>query len=309
MNPSLAVYRESAPDPQERRPRGPGPGLTPRSPGGPNAAGMLERRIATSGVVYLASPLLEKQGLPHAFGTRRGGVSPPPHDTLHLGSPSPDAPPQAHRQAQENRRRLLEAAGCPGRALHLVWQVHGAEVVQAEGEPAGSLRKADALVTCDPSCAVAVRTADCFPVLLAVSDGRAVAAVHAGWRGVIAGVVPAAAAALLRISGASPGELLAAIGPGIGPDAFQVGEDVAALFARRFGADAPVRRNTPEGTVQVDLAEAIARQLRECGVPGTRVDRTDRCAHRDREEFFSHRRDSGATGRMGSVIAPRSRAR
>lgn len=264
---------------------------------------MLELITHTNGAVVLRSPLLTSARIPHAFSTRIGGISRGPFASLNFGNPNPCDDRDPPENIRENYRRLLEAAGCPGRELVEVHQVHGCEVHTARrGQPAHdgpNSTKADAIVTSDPSRALAVRTADCVPVLLASADGQHVSAVHAGWRGVVSGVVPAAVDGL-KHDGAE--ETLAAIGPSIGPDAFEVGPEVVAEFRRVFGADAPVREQ-PGGKPHIDLKEAIATQLRRLGITG--VDVSAHCTVRDQELFFSHRRDHGVTGRMASVIAPR----
>jgi YfiH family protein len=150
--------------------------------------------------------------------------------------------------------------------------------------------------------------ADCAPLLLASADGRVVAAVHAGWRGVLAGVVPGAVRELRRVcsaAGQAPARILAAIGPCIGPEAFEVGQEVVEQFQARFGQRVPVDRNTASGKGHVDLRAAIRIQLLDAGVNDDCIDSSDLCTYRDAEQFFSHRRDRGITGRMAGLISPR----
>jgi polyphenol oxidase len=151
-----------------------------------------------------------------------------------------------------------------------------------------------------PGPVASMRVADCVPVLLASADGSAVAAVHAGWRGVIAGVVKNALAALYKLRPDT--DVIAAIGPCIGMDAFEVGAEVLEAFAGAFGADAPIRARA-DAKGHVDLRRAIALQLKAAGVRPQQIDSTDRCTVRDGEEFFSHRRDNGVTGRMAALIS------
>src|SRR5829696_7758316 len=155
---------------------------------------MLQRRTAPNGVVFYASPLLEQIGVPHAFSTRLGGTSPPPFDSLNLGNPTGDGTPRdSYPRILSHYPLLLEAAGCPSGEWCRLHQVHGATVIRVRaGEPLDKATQGDALVSEDPARAIAVRVADCAPILLASDDGRTVAAVHAGWRGVIAGVLRAA---------------------------------------------------------------------------------------------------------------------
>jgi YfiH family protein len=261
-----------------------------------------ERRVATNGVVYYASPLLARAGVPHGFATRLGGVSPAPFDSLNLGNPSEGDARDDWDRIHENYRRLQHAIGWTGRERAWVHQVHGGDVAEARrgcGDAFRSGARADAIVGDDPRRLLAVRVADCVPILVATDDGRAVAAIHAGWRGVIARVVPNA---IKRLPGAA--SLVAAIGPCIGRHAFEVGAEVLSAFETAFGPDAPVERND-NGKGRVDLREAVRIQLVGAGLSPDRIDTTDRCTHRDAAEFFSHRRDRGITGRMAAVIAPR----
>jgi polyphenol oxidase len=263
---------------------------------------MLERRVASNGVTFYASPLLEGMGVPHAFSTRLGGISHAPFDSLNLGNPNGSAVQDDYENVWENYRRLQAAAGCAGRELCHVHQVHGSEVVRAvAGRAFDMSAKADALVGSDLARVLSVRVADCVPILLAAEGGRTVAAVHAGWRGVISGAVPAALAAMGDETVA--GTCVAAIGPCIGGDAFEVGPEVVADFARVFGDDAPIVRRVGEKG-HVDLREAVRLQLLRAGVPENRINTTDRCTHRDADEFFSHRRENGLTGRLAALISP-----
>jgi YfiH family protein len=265
---------------------------------------MLYRKTSPTGVTFYASPLLERVGVPHAFSTRLGGISRAPFDSLNLGNPNGCAVQDVYENVWENYRILQAAAGCGGRELCHVHQVHGAAVVRAEaGKQFDTSGKADAIVTADAARAASVRVADCVPVLLAADDGRAVAAVHAGWRGVIAGVVTAALEEMGNVADATPTRCVAAIGPCIGPEAFEVGPEVLAEFERVFGARAPIRRRE-DGKGTVDLRAALRLQLVAAGVPDEYIDTTDRCTYRDAGEFFSHRRENGITGRMAAIIAP-----
>ena len=262
---------------------------------------MLERRTAPNGVVFYASPLLDRVGVPHGFSTRIGGHSPPPFDSFNLGNPIGCEIQDDYGRILGHYPLLQEATGCPRGEWCRLHQVHGAGVVRVKpGEPFDKTTQGDAVVSDDATRAIAVRVADCTPILLATDDGKTVAAVHAGWRGVVAGVLPAA----LHAMKAQPAQVVAAIGPCIGFDAFEVGGEVIDAFTRAFGPEAPVRRRE-DGKGHVDLRECLRRQLVEAGVPADQIDTTDRCTFRDRAEFYSHRRDNGITGRMAAMIAPR----
>jgi YfiH family protein len=170
-------------------------------------------------------------------------------------------------------------------------QIHSALCLSAGR--AGCLGEGDALITNQTGVAVSVRTADCYPILLADPATRAVAAVHAGWRGTAAAVVRETIARMTREFATRPQDLWAAIGPGIGTCCYEVGEEVA----RRFGHSAAGR---------IDLAAANWRQLLEAGVTGDRIHSLDLCTYCDAERFHSFRRDKSAAGRMISFIRARS---
>ena len=215
-----------------------------------------------------------------AFSTRNGGASEGPFASLNLGRLTGDD----RRRVEDNRRRLCAAAGVDVERLSWPRQVHGSGVVRANGRGA----RGDAIWTDEPRKPILVVAADCLPVALARLDGArsALALAHVGWRGLLAGILPAARAAL-------GGRLVAAaIGPGIGACCYEVGDDVAAAMRIAFGPG--LLRNG-----RLDLAAAAERALRAAGVD--RVDRFHVCTACDADRFFSHRRDGGVTGRQGAI--------
>jgi len=268
---------------------------------------LLERIESPGGPVYYFSPRLREAGVPHAFSTRRGGVSFAPFDSLNLGNPGGDIRDERNHIVA-NYARLFAAAQLSGREHCFLHQVHGSTVVCLKhGRHHNSNDMGDALATCDPSRALSVRTGDCCPILLSTSDGKCVAAVHAGWRGAVAETVIAALKAMLHLRAESgidtrASEILAAIGPCIGRDAFEVGPEVLGEFQRVFKGDAPIVRGE-QG--HADIREAVRISLLRAGVSERNIDTTDVCTHRDRREFFSHRRENGVTGRMAALIAAR----
>lgn len=264
--------------------------------------------MGEASVSPVVSGLLARIGVPHGFSTRAGGVSRGPFDSLNFGSPS-DLPPERKDPAEnlrENWARLLGVIGAGGRRVLHVHQVHGAAVrVVRPGEAAEPGFKADALVTDDVGAVAEVRVADCVPVLMASADGRVVAAVHAGWRGVIEGAARAAAEAMCGLGAEG---LVAAVGPCISVEHFEVGPEVIAEFERVFGSRAPVRAHRDAGAVRagkgfVDLKAALRMQLAEAGV--VEVEVLPHCTVGEPGLFFSHRRERGVTGRMVGVIGPR----
>lgn len=208
----------------------------------------------------------------------------------------------------ENFRRVATALACPSHRTICIWQVHGRAVCVwpeqgndvTPDDPTTVVAQADALVTGDANVLISVRVADCVPVLLASRDGTAVAAVHAGWRGVTANIIEATITSLREHFQVNASDLVAAIGPCISADHFEVGFEVADAFDAA-NLSAAVRRDF-QPRPHIDLQHAIALQLERAGVPTSHIDRNDRCTVRDREEFYSHRRDEGRTGRMAAVI-------
>lgn len=220
-------------------------------------------------------------GFEVAFTTRVGGVSEGPFASLNLGRKSGDDV----TRADENRRIACEAIGADVEKLALNFQVHSDRVLKAAPGMRGE--HADGLWTDEPGLPILAMSADCLPVAIArVDKAPAVAVLHVGWRGLLAGVVAAGA----RTLGGSA--LAAAIGPGIGPCCYEVGEEVATPFRERFGDDV-VRAG------RLDLWTSAERALHAAGVE--RVDRFDRCTFCEPETFFSHRRDAGRTGRQGVI--------
>ena len=231
-----------------------------------------------------------------AATTRRGGVSPPPYDTLNLGDAVGDEP--AH--VEENRRRVRETLSLPGSPLWL-HQVHGADVVEVASAESGI--EADGAVTDRPDEVCAILTADCLPVLLADRTGEAVGIAHAGWRGLVAGVVASAVEAMPS----EAGDLCAWLGPAISADAYEVGGEVRdALLKRNSEAEACFEPSPNEALTDAgrrrwlaDLYGLARRQLRSVGV--TSIYGGTFCTYEDEERFYSYRRD-GQTGRMASLI-------
>jgi len=180
-------------------------------------------------------------------------------------------------------------------------QIHSAACVPAAGR-SGVLGEGDALLENSPGSTVAVRTADCIPMVLVDERRRAVAAVHAGWRGTAARIAPHAVAAMGRLFGTQPGDLHAAIGPGIGKCCYEVGAEVAAMFETQ-GPKGQVSGG--QGSSHIDLAGENRRQLEEVGVTPGRIYASNLCTMCRPEEFHSFRRDKEAAGRMYSFVGIR----
>ena len=172
--------------------------------------------------------------------------------------------------------------------LATVKQIHSSQCLAAEGR-SGVLGQADALLENTPGAVVAVKTADCVPVLLVDERNRAVAAVHAGWRGTAAQIAAGAVDAMRRRFGTDPRNLHAAIGPAIGPCCYEVGPEVSAQFGLT-------------GRAHLDLKEINRRQLIEAGVTPEHIDASNLCTMCRADEFHSFRRDKEASGRLYSFV-------
>jgi YfiH family protein len=225
---------------------------------------------------------------------RSGGVSAPPWNGLNLGAGVQDDPEHV------SRNRALFQHAIEARPVWLQ-QVHGQRVVRLTDPTTGSCPAADAAWTTELGVACTVLVADCMPVLMATRDGRAVAAAHAGWRGLAAGVLESCIQALCAGSGAVPADLKVWLGPCIGPAQFEVGAEVLEAFGRR-GADAAfVERRRPDGALRwlANLPLLAAERLAAAGVHTVSTDGA--CTVEDPSRFFSFRRD-GRTGRMAAAI-------
>jgi YfiH family protein len=218
---------------------------------------------------------------------RSGGVSEGPYASLNLAAHVGDRPDAV----AANRRRLRVAARLPAEPLWLE-QVHGVDVVRHADAAIGV--RADAAVAFEPGRVCAVMTADCLPVVVADRDGTRVAVAHAGWRGLLGGVLEATVAEL----GVAPSELHAWLGPAIGPEAFEVGAEVRAAYASRLPGSTDCFVCNERGRHLADLYRLASLALGAAGVVA--VHGGGWCTHRDRERFFSFRRD-GVTGRMATL--------
>jgi len=228
------------------------------------------------------------EGVAACSSTRNGGVSLAPWDSLNLGAHCGDN----LEHVEENRRRLFAAAGLPTKPVWLE-QVHGKTVLTLSGEPYAS-KRADASYSNTPGTVCAVMTADCLPVLFCNRAGTEVAAAHAGWRGLCAGVLEETVARFAD----KPENIIAWLGPAIGPDAFEVGPEVRdAFIAEDSNASAAFRAAGEKYFANIyQLArQRLARATVDAVYGG------DRCTFSEQSEFFSYRRDK-TTGRLASFI-------
>jgi YfiH family protein len=221
------------------------------------------------------------------ISTRQGGVSTGSLATLNLGSRCGDDA----ENITENLARLERSCGVELQRAARIRLVHGVTV--REAQHFGFLGEADALVTLAAGLPLALTVADCFPVYLWGSR-QGVGLVHCGWRGVLGGIVSRATRALAILSGDSPDEIGAWIGPGIGPCCFEV----SAELAERFPPEVRSRPPTPSTGMRVDLPALLTTQLIAAGLVPSNIEHSGLCTSCREDLFYSHRRDRGCTGRM-----------
>jgi YfiH family protein len=253
-------------------------------------------------VPTLTSRRLEQlPGVRHAFFTRQGGVSAGIYDSLNVGRGSHDNP----TAVAENRRLVAEAMGVERGALNSCYQTHSTLVRVAEGPWGDDRPEGDAIVTSVPGLACGAMTADCAPVLFADPEARVVAAAHAGWKGALDGVIASTVTAMVA-AGARTGDIVAVVGPCIGPASYEVGHE----FLERFLSHDPGSEHyfQPPGDgdkARFDLPGFVLWRLEQAGVQNCEWTGHDTCA--DAARFFSNRRafkrGEPDYGRMISCIA------
>jgi len=251
---------------------------------------------------FLRSPgLAELPGVRHAFFTRRGGVSRGIYHSLNVGVGSSDDP----SEVAENRRRAAAAFDLSEAALTTAYQMHSDIALTADRPWSPQRPAGDAIVTAKPGVICAVLTADCAPVLIADAEARVVAAVHAGWRGALSGIVASAVAAMTKL-GARPAHMVAAIGPCIAQASYQVGLEFRDRFAAELGdADQFFAADADASKRRFDLPGFVAMRLAQTGV--TNLEWIGRDTVSEHTEFFSNRRaflhGQPDYGRLLSAIA------
>lgn len=258
------------------------------------------------GVRALICEPLKDDGFENAFSTRLGGVSPMPENSLNLAGFNEDDAENIY----ENRRRFLKLfddewtlAGC--------WQMHGSDVrvvkSEAEAKPKpgvlGDDQYCDALISKTPKILLAVKTADCVPVLLGDAATGAFAAIHAGWRGTSASIVVRAIERLQNEYGTKPGDLRAAIGPAATLCCYEVGSDVIGKFRERFSDADSLFEPTRDGHARIDLHKANRNQLIAAGVADERIHTAPFCTMGRTDLFFSYRREKASQGRVGRLMS------
>lgn len=254
-------------------------------------------------------PLHEKDGiryltfdtfasLPHAVFTRRGGVSPAPYHSLNMGGSVGDE----LSNVRANRIQAFRTLGRDPDSFFDVWQVHSTDVVHADA-PRGQAQyqRADIITTDRPGVTLTMRFADCVPLLFHDPHKGVIAAAHAGWLGTVRDVPGAALSAMGERYGSNPQDVRVAIGPSIGPDHYEIGEDVIQHVRQTFGKDADGLLESHGGRVHFDLWAANRFLLERAGAG--QIETAEICTACHLEDWFSHRAEKGRTGRFGMILA------
>ncbi|MFQ5959475.1 MAG: peptidoglycan editing factor PgeF [Alphaproteobacteria bacterium] len=253
-------------------------------------------------MILHAEPLRAAGAVRHGFFTREGGVSEGPFASLNCGLGSGDDP----QRVAGNRARAMARLDLDGEALITAYQCHSADCVTVtEPWERGAAPKADAMVSHRPGVALGILTADCAPVLFADASAGVIGAAHAGWRGALGGVLEATVAAMAAL-GAARERTVAALGPCIGPQCYEVGPEFFAAFRDADAANAALfTASARDGHYMFDLPGYVMRRLSGLGLAGVALLAHDTCA--DAERFFSYRRACHAGerdyGRLLSAIA------
>ncbi|MDX8384008.1 MAG: peptidoglycan editing factor PgeF [Ghiorsea sp.] len=243
--------------------------------------------------MFSPSSLLAKHGIHAVFSDKEGGCSSDPFASLNLGLGLGDD----EQCVDHNLNHLCLQAHTP--IPHQAQQVHGQDILHCHGAGKQHDIEADILVANESNIALAVRTADCLPVLLADPHAGVIAAVHAGWRGTVAGVAPLAVEKMCSL-GAKPERIVASLGACIASCCFVVHEDVARQLKASCGKDVT---HVSDGVLYADLLQVNGLQLRDSGLLGEHIENSGFCTSCNvSPAFFSYRRDGGVTGRQLAVI-------
>lgn len=255
-------------------------------------------RIETEGLAYYRA--VGWAGVKHGIFTRHGGSSRAPFYSLNLGGNVGDDP----KAVRSNHERMYAALGVDDAKACSVWQVHSNHVVMANKPVQGRrwLAQADGMVTDRADTPLSMRFADCTPLLFWDAMRGVIGIAHAGWRGTVQGVGAQVVNTMINAYGCKGADIQAIIGPSIGQNRYQVGEEVVDSVRVYFGTtDGLIRRDSNDSTAYLDLWAANALDLRRAGVE--QIDIAGICTATHSDDWFSHRAERGMTGRFGAVIS------
>ncbi len=252
--------------------------------------------IQHNGIRYYQFDALQTR---HALFTRHGGVSPDPWGSLNVGGTVGDN----LERVRENRMLSFQALGCAPESIFDVWQIHSADVVCARApRPLDeSYRQADIILTDQPDVTLFMRFADCVPIMVHDPHQGVVGLAHAGWMGTLRGVANATVEAMKKSYGSQPSDLVAGIGPAIGPDHYEIGADVILQVMQKYGDESQLVLQSNRGKIHFNLWEANRLALERAGVGSIEVSGICTACHT--EDWFSHRAEKGRTGRFGALIS------
>lgn len=235
----------------------------------------------------------------HAIFTRHGGVSPEPWGSLNVGGTVGDD----LARVKQNRILSFQALGCKPESVFDVWQVHSAEVVCARApRPVDeSYLQADIILTDKPEVTLFMRFADCVPILVHDPRKGVIGVSHAGWMGTLRDVATATVNAMRKNYDSNPADIIACIGPSIGPDHYEVGADVILQVMQKFGDESEQLLLSNNGKIHFDLWKTNKLLLERAGVG--RIDVAGICTACHTEDWYSHRAEKGRTGRFGALIS------
>lgn len=255
--------------------------------------------IEKYGIRYLVSANLSKAGgVVHGFLTRLGGVSSPPFRALNFDGREGDSVENIAR----NKALLSKAFSIPAERLVTLNQVHASSVITVDEAYDFKVKEADAAVTARPGIPVGILTADCLPVVLYDPVKRVIGAVHAGWKGASLGVCVNTVNEMRDRFGSEPSQMLAALGPYIGPCCYTVRKDVYESFKGSFGSIAESFFSREGDVLRLDIGKAVVAQLKQTGLIFKNIDSIAPCTACNNALFFSYRKESGRTGRQLSFI-------
>ena len=252
--------------------------------------------IQHNGLQYFQFDTLQTR---HAIFTRHGGVSPEPWGSLNVGGTVGDD----LERVKENRLRSFYALGRAPESAFEVWQVHSADVVCARApRPQGeSLRQAEIILTDTHEVTLFMRFADCVPLLLHDPRNGIIGLAHAGWRGTLRDVALATVNTMCKHYGSNPADIVAGIGPSIGPDHYQIGADVILQVMQKYGDESELLLKSHNGKIHFDLWKANRFLLERAGVG--KIENAEICTACHTENWYSHRAEKGRTGRFGALIS------
>ena len=258
-------------------------------------------RHSLDGLVFYQFASLERhREVLHAIFTRRGGASVGPFRSLNVGERVGDDP----AAVRANHDLIFQTLSISTEQVVTAHQEHGAHVALVGPSQRGTaLPATDSLVSKAPGIALMLAFADCLPLMLYDPSRHIIALVHAGWRGVIAQVVASTVAVLRQSFGCDPADLLACLGPAIGPCCYEIGPELAQKIREVFGPPSGLLVPQSDGTLHFDLPAAVRRQLELAGIQ--HVENSDLCTSCHTEDFYSHRAENGRTGRFAAVLALR----